>query len=148
MAKRRRHGTRQKTEKILNAVDLEAAPRPAPGRTRRGSIEQQLDMCEEGPLRGDEILHQHGIPDPTDSRPPLDDNLLQENYQIDMSEEWREGDEESGDEHSAGHQGSDQQELQYDTEDPEDSDSGSPGEMTQKLAHLDPSRKGYRKRAA
>ena len=55
-----------------------------------GSIEQQLDMCEEGPLRGDEVLREHR------DHP---------NYSMDLSEENREGDEMSGDEHSGGLQG-------------------------------------------
>lgn len=34
---------------------------PEPEWCSPGSIEQQLDMCEEGDLRGDEITHLHGI---------------------------------------------------------------------------------------
>lgn len=65
-----------------------------------GSIEQQLDMCESGNLRGDEILHLHGH-----LNQPTEDNEMLNNYRVDMSEEDREGDEESGDDHSAGLQG-------------------------------------------
>ncbi len=63
-----------------------------------GSIEQQLDMSEDpDSLRGDDFLHSHGL-----KYPPGD---LEHNYRIDMSEEDREGDEMSGDEHSSGLQG-------------------------------------------
>jgi hypothetical protein len=70
-----------------------------------GSIEQQLDMCERGDLRGDEILHHHGRDRPKqdpDLRAELD---LEENFRVDMAETQREGDEMSGDEHSSGLQG-------------------------------------------
>lgn len=63
----------------------------APGEA--GSIEQQLDMVESGPLRGDDLLHTHGAPRRDD---------LEANYNFDMSEWNREGDEMSGDEHSSG----------------------------------------------
>jgi hypothetical protein len=100
-------------------------------------------MNESGPLRGDEILHHHGLPDPA-SRPdgdplPLAADRMEENYQVDMSEEGREGDEESGDEHSSGFQGEDLD---------EGNTNGLPGEMTEKVAELDPTRKGYRRRAS
>jgi hypothetical protein len=55
-----------------------------------GSIEQQLDMCEEGSLRGEEVLREHR------DHP---------SFAVDLSEEDREGDEMSGDEHSGGLQG-------------------------------------------
>lgn len=37
---------------------------PEPEWCSPGSIEQQLDMCEEGDLRGEEISHLHGIEAP------------------------------------------------------------------------------------
>src|SRR4051812_34893136 len=73
-----------------------------------GSIEQGLDMCETGTLRGDEILHHHGILQ-TNMEPDQDpvelDTLLEENYRVDLAEEDREGADMSGDEHSSGLQG-------------------------------------------
>ena len=84
-------------------------PSPEPGAP--GSIEQQLDMVEEGTLRGEQILHEHGIPDPTDMKArlgePLDaDELMQRQcYDLDLAEEFREGSEMTGDEHSNGMQG-------------------------------------------
>lgn len=72
-----------------------------------GSIEQQLDMCEEGSLRGDEISHSRGskknIETPDHDPYPLDHILGR--AQDDLSEADREGDEMSGDEHSSGMQG-------------------------------------------
>lgn len=74
-----------------------------------GSIEQQLDMCESGSLRGDTILHRHGRPEPEHSGDPreLDEmiNNSDPTWQMDLSEENREGDEMSGDEHSGGLEG-------------------------------------------
>jgi hypothetical protein len=71
-----------------------------------GSIEQQLDMCEEGSLRGDNILYQHGVDRDSVERenPPLDEDS-ELRFNDDMSEEDREGDDMSGDEHSSGLQG-------------------------------------------
>jgi hypothetical protein len=57
-------------------------------------------MCEGQALRGDEISqeqHEH----------KEDQGPLAAGYQTDMSERAREGDEESGDEHSSGYQGDD-----------------------------------------
>lgn len=59
-------------------------------------IEQQLDMMESGPMRGDEISHSHGVNNP---------DRLSADYNFDMAEENREGSEMSGDEHSSGLQG-------------------------------------------
>src|SRR4051794_3546791 len=88
-----------------------------------GSIERQLDMCEDGP-KGDQVTHTHGRlsgeDDPEPDTRSADDLLT--NYTIDMSEEDREGDEYSGDEHSQGLQG-EEQEL---TTDPH-INSGIPG---------------------
>jgi len=79
---------------------------PEPERGTPGSIEQHLDMCEDGSLRGDEVLHHHGMTEEWDSVPtPAPVDLLLDRYQLDLSEEDREGAEESGDEHSAGQQG-------------------------------------------
>ncbi|MBI3544362.1 MAG: hypothetical protein HY075_13910 [Deltaproteobacteria bacterium] len=72
-----------------------------------GSIEQQLDMCEEGSLRGDDILHEHGRRAVSSDGDPAEigEENLEENWHVDLSEEDREGDEMSGDEHSSGLQG-------------------------------------------
>ena len=74
-----------------------------------GSLEQQLDMCESGSLRGEEQLREY-----TDH--PL--------FEEDMAEEDREGDEMSGDEHSNGLQGG-ESELES-----QESSSGLPGDET------------------
>ena len=98
-----------------------------------GSIEQQLDMCEAGSLRGDEILHHHGTRDQLirDGDPdPLD--KLFELYQLDSSETNREGSEETGDEHSAGLQGGETEiagQLHIKT--------GFPGELTQQIERIE-----------
>jgi hypothetical protein len=73
-----------------------------------GSIEQQLDMCEEGTLRGDEILHHHGLEPVENKEGPIEiDRLMENNYHMDLAEDDREGAEMSGDEHSIGLQGGD-----------------------------------------
>ncbi len=89
------------------------------------TIEQHLDMKESGPLRGDEILHHHGIP-PGDRDPSIgsEDEML-ENYKIDMSETNREGAEMSGDDHSAGLQGGETELRNQAT-----IDAGIPGDAT------------------
>ncbi|MEK6704529.1 MAG: hypothetical protein AABZ06_01950 [Bdellovibrionota bacterium] len=95
-----------------------------------GSIEQQLDMCEEGTLRGDEILFHHGRkpePEGGDNYEPLDPDRMKENYHVDMAEENREGDEMSGDGHSSGLQG-DEMELSNQIH----IDTGLPGDWTQR----------------
>ena len=74
-----------------------------------GSIEQQLDMCETGALRGDQISHDHGM-EGSDDLPSSDqalDKILNQYYEPDLAEQSREGDEMSGDEHSSGLQGED-----------------------------------------
>jgi hypothetical protein len=145
---------RSHTEILHSSDDLEAAPRPVPADSRSGTIEQQLDMNETGPLRGEEILRGQRLADPEyrknsgEALRPLDEQHMTHNYRVDMSEGSREGAEETGDEHSTGLQGSDQQELQYDKDSPDHADSGTPGEMTGKARKLDPSQKGYKHRAA
>ena len=68
-------------------------------------------MCEEGTLRGDDILHEHGQKEPayTGDTPELDNH--DKNWHVDLSEEDREGDEMSGDDHSSGLEG-DEAELE------------------------------------
>ncbi|OFZ42678.1 MAG: hypothetical protein A2070_09680 [Bdellovibrionales bacterium GWC1_52_8] len=84
-----------------------------PVRGSPGSIEQQLDMSEEGDLRGDEIQFHHGIvEDERDEGAGPLDLMMSDNYNVDMSEENREGDELSGDEHSFGLQGDKEQQLE------------------------------------
>jgi DNA-binding transcriptional ArsR family regulator len=78
---------------------------------RAGSIEHHLDMCESGELRGDEIEHRTYSPEKewrpdeesTQIMPPLDKMISR--FEMNLSEENREGDEMSGDEHSSGMQG-------------------------------------------
>jgi hypothetical protein len=83
-------------------------------------IRQHLDMEESGPLRGDDILHRHGRA----SRSSPEDQMF-ENFQVDMSEENREGDEMSGDDHSSGLQGGDSELNPQPV-----AQSGLPGERT------------------
>lgn len=79
---------------------------PEPAWCSPGSIEQKLDMCEEGSLRGDDILHSHGQEPAKYTGDPAElDTLLNENWEMDLAEEDREGDEMSGDEHSSGMDG-------------------------------------------
>lgn len=104
---------------------------PSPERGAPGSIEQQLDMVEEGSLRGDQILHSHGVTPPGDMRSRLgeplgaDELMAEQAFNLDLSEEMREGAELSGDEHSSGLQG-DESELRSQPH----MDSGLPGDGT------------------
>ncbi len=96
-----------------------------------GSIEQQLDMCEEGSLRGDEVLHHHGVEQPGEELARegellgVDELMARNPYELDMAEESREGSEMSGDEHSRGLQGGDS-ELRWQPH----LSSGLPGEQS------------------
>ena len=97
-----------------------------------GSIEQQLDMCEEGSLRGDEVSRRTAhLPTPNEpaSEDPAD--VLDEfnSFQVTMSERDREGDELTGDEHSSGLQG-EESELSNQPS----IDSGIPGAMSREQA--------------
>jgi hypothetical protein len=102
---------------------------PEPESGLPGSIEQQLDMCEEGSLRGDELLHSHGVDLPAAEQARegellgVDELMARQPYQLDMAEEGREGAEWTGDEHSLGLQGS-ESELQSQPQ----RSSGLPGE--------------------
>ncbi|MBI3557115.1 MAG: hypothetical protein HY074_12700 [Deltaproteobacteria bacterium] len=122
-----------------DCIHQPTASEPCPA----GSLRQQLDMCETGNLRGEEILYSHGIPSRDhEVHRELDPELMESNFHVDLSEDNREGDEETGDEHTAGLQGDEQQELQYDTEFGE-SDAGLPGELTNKNAHCNPLAPGH-----
>ena len=107
--------------RVLDSFD------PAPGAA--GSIEQQLDMVEEGDLKGDEIDHSlhfsaHQRLDQADCDPiPLDELL--DNEQMDLSLEDREGDEMTGDDHSSGLQGG-EEELKHHP----NISTGMPGDRT------------------
>jgi hypothetical protein len=104
----------------------------AADRNEPGSIEQQLDMVENGPgPRGDNLLRHHGQTfddkrDPNFIKELEGDEMLQ-NFHIDMSESNREGDEMSDDDHSAGLQGEDSEFKDQPTFDDE-----LPGEETEK----------------
>ncbi len=63
-------------------------------------------MCEEGSLRGDELLHHHGIPKGEFPEGAPEVVELMNQYRGDLAEDDREGAELSGDEHSSGGQGS------------------------------------------
>ena len=95
-----------------------------------GSIEQELDMCEEGSLKGDEVLHQHGLY--TDDEPDEEsvslDEIINRRFSVDLSEERREGDEMTGDEHSSGLQGG-EPELYYQPH----LETGFPGDATRRV---------------
>lgn len=90
-----------------------------------GSIEQELDMCEEGSLRGDEILHSHGLTEKPTAGPQSADQLLNR-FEVDLGEENREGDEMSGDDHSSGLQGGEPELIQPHI------DTGIPGDETRR----------------
>ncbi len=67
-------------------------------------------MHESGKLRGDEVLHSHGKPERPPSGDPVPlDEILDSRWSMDLSEENREGDEMSGDEHSSGLEGGEQE---------------------------------------
>jgi len=87
-----------------------------------GSIEQQLDMCETGSLRGEEVLRA---------------NREHPNFNVDMSEEDREGDEMSGDDHSSGLQGG-EPELRGQKH----ISSGMPGDQTEHEELIEKSKPG------
>lgn len=92
-----------------------------------GSIEQQLDMVETGTLKGDMVLgHRDEIHDIDDDE-MSDEQEMDLNYRFDMSETAREGDEESGDEHSSGLQGG-----EPDIQHQEHIETGEPGDLTDK----------------
>lgn len=59
-----------------------------------GSIEQGLDMCETGSLRGDDILHSHGRESPGTTGDPLElDSLINEyweNWEMNLAEDNQE----------------------------------------------------------
>lgn len=104
-----RLGKRQRNQAQGN---LAISPENEPESCASGSIEQQLDMCEQGALRGDEILHDHGVQSKRARRRIPDsslgvDKMMNRYYEMDLAEESREGDEMSGDDHSSGLQGED-----------------------------------------
>ncbi len=92
-------------------------------------------MCESGSLRGDDILHSHGLPirEYTDTPPDLD-QILNDNWNIDLSEENREGDEMTGDDHSSGLEGGEPE-----IENQPHIMTGLPGDRTlhEELTHLE-----------
>lgn len=92
-----------------------------------GSIEQQLDMCEEGNSRSEDIIrHIDEDKNPNDpiTEDPLD--LVSEinTFDYTMSERDREGDDYSGDEHSSGLQGD-----EIEIEGQPNINSGVPGDL-------------------
>src|SRR5690349_16463966 len=89
-----------KAEKFLESGRHNLIPDKEEGE----EIEQYLDMLENGPLRGDEVQFHHGI-EPTNSKSADLVDLMEDNYNVDMAENNREGDELAGDEHSSGFQG-------------------------------------------
>jgi hypothetical protein len=82
---------------------------PEPESCSPGSIEQQLDMCEEGSLKGDNVSHRIDEFKSTsqnllDGDPPELDSEIN-TFDVTMAERDREGSEYSGDDHSCGLQG-------------------------------------------
>lgn len=112
-----------------NVTDINDVRSRQPAPCEPGSIEQQLDMCETGPMRGDDVLHRHGyereLPKEARERMVPTDEIMN-TFRADMSEENREGMEMSGDEHSAGMQGGDS-EFEHQAH----IDTDMPGEQTQ-----------------
>jgi hypothetical protein len=112
-------------------ADRVTLPEPA-DQNEPGSIEQQLDMVENGPgPRGDSLIRRKGETF-DDKRDPdfvkeLDGDEMLQNFHVNMAESNREGDEMSGDEHSAGLQGGDSEFYGQPTFDDE-----LPGEETEK----------------
>ena len=107
---------------------------PEPTTGSPGSIEQQLDMVENGDLRGDQVLHDHGTDEEQEDfeiRPdhatPIDILMARNNYEMNLGEPDREGVEMSGDDHTYGLQGG-EQELHHQPH----IDSGIPGEESEK----------------
>ena len=99
---------------------------PEPEFGSPGSIEQQLDMVEEGDLKGDEVLRRTELlqtPEDPSSEDPLDLFAEMQSFNMTMSERDREGDEMSGDDHSSGLQG---QEFEFQNQG--SSQTGVPGE--------------------
>jgi len=77
-----------------------------------GSIEQQLDMCESGSLRGEDVLRntaRTSSPNEPYSEEPMDLQSQLNTFDMSMAERDREGDDLSGDEHSSGLQGEEQE---------------------------------------
>ena len=100
---------------------------PEPEFGSPGSIEQQLDMVEEGDLKGDEVLRRtENVPNPEDptSEDPMDLFSEMQSFNMTLSERDREGDEMSGDDHSSGLQG---QEVELQSQG--SSRTGIPGEF-------------------
>jgi hypothetical protein len=91
-----------------------------------GSIEQQLDMCESTPYRGEEV-ERHVQNKVSPSEPTSEDpqELVEEfdSFDMTMSEFSREGDELSGDDHSSGLQGE-----EMEIRDQRNIDTGVPGD--------------------
>ncbi len=90
-----------------------------------GSIEQQLDMCEEGHLKGDEVEHrvdQLETPDEPHTGDPMEVVDELDSFEMNFSERDREGDEMSGDDHSSGLQGG-----EFELEHQRHIDTGIPG---------------------
>ena len=101
---------------------------PEPDWCSPGSIEQKLDMCETGRLRGDDILHSHGVEAVEYNGNPLEmDQVMNQNWGMDLSEVDREGDEMSGDEHSSGLAGSESE-----LEGQPNIATGLPGDLTKR----------------
>jgi hypothetical protein len=93
-----------------------------------GSIEQQLDMCEQGAIKSEDVIrHIDREENPND--PPTEDpiDLVHEinSFDYTMSERDREGDDLSGDEHSSGLQGD-----ELEIEGQPNINSGVPGDLS------------------
>ncbi len=102
MAKNPSSSKKPEREWPARIVDPTTSTRPC----EPGSIEQQLDMCETGKARGDEITHQHGVLPEDEAFVDVEgiDKKI-DRMKMDLSEPSREGDEMSGDDHSSGLQG-------------------------------------------
>ncbi len=100
-------------KKPKSRIPLRKSPGdPEPEYCSPGSIEQELDMCEEGELKGEEVERRVGgiaTPDEPLSGEPLEVVDELNSYEMSFSERDREGDEMSGDDHSSGLQGGEQE---------------------------------------
>ena len=87
---------------------------PTPEKCAPGSIEQHLDMCEGvNEIRGEEALGHRDTTFRNLEKEPnstlQNERQMMSNFHVDMAEESREGDDMSGDEHSSGLQGGEQE---------------------------------------
>lgn len=121
---------RTETRPGSNIRDLPKDPKRkiGPAAYLAGSDEQRLDVCNSGPYRGDDIIHSHGFVNENPDYAIEDEDLMMLNYHMDLAEDGREGSDLSGDEHSSGLQGGDNELSEIDGEGIFFYDEGLPGD--------------------